>query len=39
MTAEPKTPTAIPMRSRSWENTVPHIDLGESVGDEVFAFQ
>ncbi len=31
MSIERKAPTAMPMRSRSWENLVPHIDLGRGV--------
>jgi len=31
MSIERKTATAMPTRSRSWENLVPHIDLGQGV--------
>ncbi len=31
MSFERRTPTPMPTRSRSWENTVPHIDLGQGV--------
>lgn len=31
MSPDPKTPRPMPTRSRSWENTVPHIDLGQGV--------
>ncbi len=31
MTAEHRTPRPLPTRSRSWENSVPHIDLGQGV--------
>jgi hypothetical protein len=31
MSIERKTPTAMPTRSRSWENLVPHVDLGRGV--------
>ena len=31
MSADRQTPQPLPTRSRSWENTVPHIDLGQGV--------
>ena len=31
MTAQSRTPRPMPTRSRSWENSVPHIDLGRGV--------
>ena len=31
MSIERKTPAAMPMRSRSWQHMVPHIELGRGV--------
>lgn len=31
MSPDPQNPAPMPTRSRSWENTVPHIDLGQGV--------